>query len=70
MIVPLPDEKGRANILGVHLRNTPMASTEAKVLPRDPLNSEQIAALAVLKALLKFLELELRGASCCTAWQL
>ena len=30
VIVPLPDEGGRAQILAVHLRNTPMASLEAK----------------------------------------
>lgn len=30
VIVPLPDEGGRAQILAVHLRNTPMASMDAK----------------------------------------
>ena len=30
VVVPLPDEGGRAQILAVHLRNTPMASTDAK----------------------------------------
>ena len=32
VIVPLPDEAGRADIMAVHLRNTPMASAESKVL--------------------------------------
>lgn len=31
VIVPLPDEQGRAEIMAVHLRNTPMASAQAKV---------------------------------------
>lgn len=30
VIVPLPDEQGRAEIMAVHLRNTPMASAQAK----------------------------------------
>ena len=30
VIVPLPDEGGRAQILAVHLRHTPMASMDAK----------------------------------------
>ena len=28
--MPLPDEKGRAKIMAVHLRETPMASAELK----------------------------------------
>ena len=30
VVVPLPDETGRAKIMAVHLRKTPMASLEAK----------------------------------------
>ena len=30
VVVPLPDEAGRASIMAVHLRNTPMGSIEAK----------------------------------------
>ena len=30
VVVPLPDEKGRAEIMAVHLRDTPMSSPLAK----------------------------------------
>ena len=29
--VPVPDEEGRRDILGVHMRNTPMESREDKI---------------------------------------
>ena len=43
VIVPLPDEQGRAEIMAVHLRNTPMASLAAKVHP-DTLHADKQAA--------------------------